>query len=634
MRNALLVLAVLLVLPQTVLAQNQPPVADAGGDVDLIYGEFTQLQGSGTDPDDDPIVSFLWNIEIRPQLSRAALSDERAPDPLLVPDVVGDYVISLVVADGMDSSLPDTVVVRVAENLPPTAVAVADPTTGPLPLTVQFDGSQSSDPEGAQITFLWDFGDASPRSTEVAPSYLYTHPGTYFVTLTVSDSFSLSPSDPIEITVLPPANMIPTASPIAVPNTGTPSLPVQFTANASDSNNDLLTYAWDFDDPTSANNTSNLADPVHVYTAGGTYTVSLTVDDGQDSFSTSLVVTVEPRFDTVFFSPDIDSTSFGGTTVNDEDVAVDLLDDGPAVLVDVGPFNTNDVTAFHVLPNDDVLLSFEFDGPTALPGGLVVEPADVVRYDGNSYSLEFRPSVDPVLAVLITDAVSVETNGDLLLSFDGPVTLNSGGLTQPEDLVLFDGSDLISYFDGSAAGVPSGLNLDASHSFVVDDHLGLSFDGPGTMNAVSGSAVSFEDEDVLEFRFDPDSGTWELLGLIYDGSAAYAGWVGANLDALFTMLDDDAESDADGDGVLDVADLCAGTAPNTRVDLDGCSRSQFCESVDATTRAGAQFCRSSDWLDDEPGKRNPGDCRVKKPSRSQTPLCIPTSRGARRRVVR
>ncbi len=65
MRNALLVLAVLLVLPQTVLAVNRPPVADAGPDVDLIIGEFAQLQGSGTDPYGDPSLGRVGDRERR-----------------------------------------------------------------------------------------------------------------------------------------------------------------------------------------------------------------------------------------------------------------------------------------------------------------------------------------------------------------------------------------------------------------------------------------------------------------------------------------------------------------------------------------------------------------------------------------
>jgi hypothetical protein len=46
-------------------------------------------------------------------------------------------------------------------NQAPTAIASAAPTNGSSPLTVQFTGSMSSDPDGDSLTFLWDFGDGS-----------------------------------------------------------------------------------------------------------------------------------------------------------------------------------------------------------------------------------------------------------------------------------------------------------------------------------------------------------------------------------------------------------------------------------------------------------------------------------------
>jgi PKD repeat protein len=54
-----------------------------------------------------------------------------------------------------------------AGNNPPVAVASANPTSGPAPLTVQFTGSGSSDPDGDAITYSWDlnsdgtYGDAT-----------------------------------------------------------------------------------------------------------------------------------------------------------------------------------------------------------------------------------------------------------------------------------------------------------------------------------------------------------------------------------------------------------------------------------------------------------------------------------------
>jgi PKD repeat protein len=64
-------------------------------------------------------------------------------------------------------------------NQPPTAVASATPTSGSAPLTVNFNGSGSSDPNGDVLTYAWDLdGDgAFDDSTASQPTYTYTQQG-------------------------------------------------------------------------------------------------------------------------------------------------------------------------------------------------------------------------------------------------------------------------------------------------------------------------------------------------------------------------------------------------------------------------------------------------------------------------
>ncbi len=72
-------------------------------------------------------------------------------------------------------------------NRSPQAVAQASPTSGDLPLTVNFDGTQSSDPDNDTLSFDWDFGDGSSHASAATASHEYQTPGTYTATLTVSD---------------------------------------------------------------------------------------------------------------------------------------------------------------------------------------------------------------------------------------------------------------------------------------------------------------------------------------------------------------------------------------------------------------------------------------------------------------
>jgi cysteine-rich repeat protein len=89
-------------------------------------------------------------------------------------------------------------------NSPPTARATATPVSGFLtpsvPLTVQFRGDTSSDPEELPLTYLWNFGDDN-TSTLANPShdYAYLDNGGVLelmtVTLTVTDDGQSNPDE-------------------------------------------------------------------------------------------------------------------------------------------------------------------------------------------------------------------------------------------------------------------------------------------------------------------------------------------------------------------------------------------------------------------------------------------------------
>jgi glucose/arabinose dehydrogenase len=89
------------------------------------------------------------------------------------------------------------------QNQPPVAVATASPTSGDAPLTVNFSGTASSDPDtGNTIAFAWDLdGDgAFDDSTSSQPAFTYSQ-GIYTVRLRVTDNNGASDiSDPITIT--------------------------------------------------------------------------------------------------------------------------------------------------------------------------------------------------------------------------------------------------------------------------------------------------------------------------------------------------------------------------------------------------------------------------------------------------
>ena len=104
-------------------------------------------------------------------------------------------------------------------NRPPVAVATASPTTGAAPLTVNFDGGGSSDPDGDILGYAWDLdGDgAYDDSTATRPTWTYTADGSYAVKLPVTDPGGLSGTATVTVAV---GNTPPTAT-ITAPPAGT-----------------------------------------------------------------------------------------------------------------------------------------------------------------------------------------------------------------------------------------------------------------------------------------------------------------------------------------------------------------------------------------------------------------------------
>lgn len=211
MRYILFALAILAILaiPSMALAQNLPPVADAGPDINAYTDYPVVLHGSAVDPDGDPIRTWTWEVVESPAPGYRLINDDYQDLTFLSSwHVPGDYVLSLTVWDGYPTGIgTDYVTIHVRDNLPPVAIATADVTEGPAPLTVQFDASQSYDPEGAPLArYAWDFGDGSMGSFDATPPpHTYTVPGAYSVViLAVTDEQGAVGTDTIVITVTEP----------------------------------------------------------------------------------------------------------------------------------------------------------------------------------------------------------------------------------------------------------------------------------------------------------------------------------------------------------------------------------------------------------------------------------------------
>ncbi|HEU0214799.1 MAG TPA: ThuA domain-containing protein, partial [Jiangellaceae bacterium] len=183
-------------------------------------------------------------------------------------------------------------------NIAPTVNATGDPRTGQAPLPVAFSAN-GFDAEGGALTYSWDFGDGG-TSLRQNPDHTYLQPGTYTAKVTVKDPKGATGTATVEIVVTnPPGNQAPTVQAAGDPAAGKPPLAVQFSATGSDPDGDTLSYAWDFGD----GGKSFVQNPSHTYTAAGSYTATVTVNDGRGGTATATVaVTVGNRGPTVTLS--------------------------------------------------------------------------------------------------------------------------------------------------------------------------------------------------------------------------------------------------------------------------------------------------------------------------------------------
>lgn len=169
----------------------------------------------------------------------------------------------------------------------PVARVTATPVSGFIPLSVDFDASASSDPNGDTLSYAWDFGNGD-TAVGVTTSYEFTQIGDQLVTLTVTDPDGNTNSTTVTIEVQD-ANQSPIAQFTSDVDLGIAPLLVSFDAStSSDPDNDVLTYTWDFGNGDTA--TGITTD--YEFVSPGVYEVKLTVSDGklEDMITKSITV--------------------------------------------------------------------------------------------------------------------------------------------------------------------------------------------------------------------------------------------------------------------------------------------------------------------------------------------------------
>ena len=259
---------------------NEAPVADAGGDQRLAYGEILQLDaGATTGTDGDPH-SFHWAFGDGNSATGAKVEHQYAK--------AGTYAVTLTVDDGTGvANGVSSDQIEVFVNAAPIARNLTIPETLVPGAAGVFDATGTIDPEGGDVAVRWRFGD-DVTSDKAALRRSFDRPGTYEVAVDLTDPSGLSNATTTvvrEVRVVEPDNQAPVADAGAA-RLALVGEPVVFDATRSrDPDGSILTYRWDFGDDTG----SDRVVTTHVYHQPGTYTVTLDVvdDSGKENDSAS-----------------------------------------------------------------------------------------------------------------------------------------------------------------------------------------------------------------------------------------------------------------------------------------------------------------------------------------------------------
>jgi PKD repeat protein len=176
------------------IEDSEVPIPDAGPDQIVDEDTIVTFDGSGS-TDNIGIVNWTWTFD-----DQGTVVTLYGINPTYVFTTPGVYTVTLTARDGSGLEDTDTMQVTVKDITAPVADAGLDQTVDE-DTVVTFNGSGSTDNNGtAGLTYEWDFGDGS-TGTGMTTTHTYEDPGTYVVTLTVTDIAGNSDTDTMVVNV-------------------------------------------------------------------------------------------------------------------------------------------------------------------------------------------------------------------------------------------------------------------------------------------------------------------------------------------------------------------------------------------------------------------------------------------------
>jgi hypothetical protein len=310
----------------TVSSANSDPVANAGINQNVVLGSTVTLDGTNSTDANRDQLSFRWVMMSKPTNSAALLANATSAKPTFLADVLGTYVITLIVNDGkVDSTIVATTVTVSSANVAPVANAgtAQNVVLGPVTL----DGSASSDANGDIINYKWTLLNKPTASTAALtgdttakPTFSADKAGIYVIGLVVNDGKLSSAPVTVSITAAA-ANLAPVANAGANQNVVLGTITLDGSTSA-DANGDTINYKWSLISKPTGSNASLTGDttakPTFSADRVGIYVASLVVNDGKldSTVVTTTVTASSANVAPVASAGTVQSVSLGPVTLD------------------------------------------------------------------------------------------------------------------------------------------------------------------------------------------------------------------------------------------------------------------------------------------------------------------------------
>jgi len=190
---------------ETTATGNLKPLATLAADPRSGEAPLTvQFDATGSRDEDGAVTDYQWSFGDGTTASGEIVSHTYVD--------AGIYTATVTVTDDEGATATASVSITVSPSsigtTPPIPVLTTDVTAGTAPLTVSFDATGSTDPDGTIADYRWNFGDGATASGSFA-QHTFPLEGTYTVRLTVTDDGGATEETAIQIVVVAPDAALP-----------------------------------------------------------------------------------------------------------------------------------------------------------------------------------------------------------------------------------------------------------------------------------------------------------------------------------------------------------------------------------------------------------------------------------------